>query len=170
MRLDRQAVKAAFALSRRARFVYVTTNGADGYPNTRVMYNLLRIRARAVTKGPARLPEGFSSWLGTNTSSVKVEDARRDPRVCLYYSDNRKFEGLTLTGRVEEVHDRSIRNALWMKGWDIYYKGGIDGGDFTVLRFVAERGRYYHALRVVEFNASLPDKNPDPVEADCVRR
>ncbi len=159
MKNDRQAVRAAFALSRRAKFVCVTTNGTGGYPNTRVMYNLLKIRAKAVAKGPAHLPDGFSSWLGTNTSSVKVAEARRNPRVCLYYSDNRKFEGLTLTGRLEEVQDRQIKSALWMKGWEIYYKGGIDGGDFTVLRFVAERGRYYHGLRVVEFDASLPAEN-----------
>ncbi len=160
MKADKQPIKAAFALSRRARFVYVTTNGAGGYPNTRVMYNLLRIRAKAVAKGPAHLPEGFASWLGTNTSSVKVGEVRLDPRICLYYSDNRTFEGLTLTGRVEEVHDRDIKSALWMRGWDMYYKGGIDGGEFTVLRFVSELGRYYHGLRVVEFDASLPPGNP----------
>ncbi len=151
---DRKAIGAAFALSRRARFVYVTTNGPDGYPNTRMMFNLLRFRARPVAKGPARIAGGFATWLGTNTSSRKVAEARRDARVCLYYSDTRTFEGLTLTGRVEEVHDRPVRHALWTKNWDIYYKGGVEGGDFTVLRFIPERGRYYHALRVVDFDAS----------------
>ncbi len=170
MGIDGQAVRAAFALSRRAKFVYVTTNGADGYPNTRVMYNLPRIRAKAVANGPARLPDGFSSWLGTNTSSVKVADARRDPRVCLYYSDNKKFEALTLTGCIEEVHDRNIKEALWMKGWDMYYRGGVDGGDFTVLRFKPERGRYYHALRILEFNASLPAEPPGSAEGNRVTK
>ncbi len=151
---DRKAIGAAFRLSRRARFVYVTTNGADGYPNTRMMFNLLKFRAAPVAKGPARIAAGFSTWLGTNTSSRKVAEVRRDPRVCLYYSDTKTFEGLTLTGRVEEVHDRPIRHALWTKSWDIYYKGGVEGGDFTVLRFVPETGRYYHALRVVDFDAA----------------
>ncbi len=168
MKMERQAIKAAFALSRRAKFVYVTTNGSGGYPNTRVMYNLLRIRAKAVAKGPAHLEDGFASWLGTNTSSVKVADVRRDPRVCLYYSDNRKFEGLTLTGRVEEVHDREIKSALWMKGWEVYYKGGSEGNDFTVLRFLSERGRYYHGLRVIEFDASLPVAKPGLTEGNRV--
>lgn len=152
---DPQAIAAAFALSRRTKFVYVTTNDASGYPQTRVMFNLLRVRSRPIAKGPAQLPRGFSSWLGTNTSSTKVAQARRDPRACLYYSDNAKFEGLTLTGRLEEVSDRAVKGALWMKGWEIYYAGGLDGGDFTVLRFVPERGRYYHGMRVVEFDATL---------------
>jgi general stress protein 26 len=152
---ERQAIRAAFTLARRARFVYVSTNGPGGYPNTRVMYNLLRFRARIVAKGPASLPDGFASWLGTNTSSGKVGELRRDPRICLYVSDNVKFEGLTLTGRVEEVFDGPIRQALWMKGWERYYPGGIDGDDFTVMRFTPELGRYYHGLRVVEFDASV---------------
>ncbi len=157
---DRKAIGAAFALSRRARFVYVTTNRADGYPNTRMMFNLLRFRAPAVANGAARIGAGFSTWLGTNTSSNKVAEMRRDPRVCLYYSDTKTYEGLTLTGRVEEVHDRPIKQALWTKNWNIYYEGGMEGGDFTVLRFVPETGRYYHALRVVDFDASRESAAP----------
>jgi general stress protein 26 len=152
---DCQAIHAAFALARRARFVYVSTNGPDGYPNTRVMYNLLKFRAKPVAQGPASLPDGFGSWLGTNTSSSKIAELRRDPRVCLYFSDNAKFEGLTLTGLIEEVLDAPIRKAIWMDGWERYYAGGIDGGDFTVLRFVPQQGRYYHGLRVVTFDASI---------------
>ncbi len=153
---ERQAVAAAFALARRARFVYVSTNAPSGHPNTRVMFNLLKKRAKAVKRGAAELPDGFASWLGTNTSSGKVAEMRRDPRVCLYYSDNVAYEGLTVAGHVEEVHDGAIRQALWMKGWERYYAGGIDGGDFTVLRFVPGRGRYYHGLRVVDFDAGAP--------------
>ncbi len=153
---DPQAITAAFALTRRAKFVYVTTNGDGGYPETRVMFNLLKMRNKAVARGPAQLPKGFATWLGTNTSSRKVAQVRHDPRVCLYYSDLSTFEGFTLSGRLEEVHDRAVKGALWMKSWDMYYAGGIDGGDFTVLRFVPERGRYYHGLQVVVFDASLP--------------
>ncbi len=153
---ERRAVAAALALSRRARFVYVSTIGAGGYPNTRVMFNLLRRRAKAVASGPAALPDGFVSWIGTNTSSGKVAEVRRDSRVCLYYSDLVSGEGLTLKGRVEEVDDLPIKRALWTKAWDIYYRGGVEGGDFTVLRFVPERGCYYHALRLVNFDASRP--------------
>lgn len=168
MRDERRAMAAAFALARRAGFVYVSTNGAGGYPNTRVMFNLLKVRARAVAKGAARLPKGFATWLGTNTSSHKVAEARQDPRVCLYYSDNATFEGLTLTGRVEEVHDLPIRQALWAKGWEKYYEGGIEGGDFTVLRFLPERGRYYHGLRVIDFDAA--DAGPMATRRTGARR
>ncbi len=153
---DGTVVQSAFNLVRRSRFVYVTTNGSDGYPNTRVMFNLLKMRARAVAKGPASLPPGFAAWLGTNTSSVKTGEIRRDPRVCLYYAGLASWQGLTLTGTLEEVMDREVKASLWMKGWEMYYSGGLDGGDFTVFRFRPERGRYYHGRSVTAFDASQP--------------
>ncbi len=150
----REAVKAAFTLARRTKFVYVSTNGKGGYPAIRVMYNLLKVRSRAITRGPAALGKTFASWLGTNTSSVKVREARRSPHVCLYYSDNKTFEGLSVTGRLEEVKDDELRRAIYVKSWDVYYPGGMDGGDFTLFRFTPETGKYYHGLQVVEFDAS----------------
>ncbi len=95
---ERRAIEAAGALARRARFVYVSTNGAGGYPNTRVMYNLLNRRAPAIARGAARLSGGFATWLGTNISSGKVAEMRRDPRVCLYYSDNVTFRAEAVRG------------------------------------------------------------------------
>ena len=153
---ESDAIHAAFCLARRSRFVYVTTNSPNGYPNTRVMFNLLKTRARAVATGPATLPDGFDAWLGTNTSSVKTQEARRDPRACLYFASATHWEGLTLTGTLEEILNREIKAALWMKAWDMYYAGGLDGGDFSVFRFHAENGRYYHGLRVAGFDASQP--------------
>ncbi len=151
---EKDAVMAAFALARRARFVYVSTNAPSGYPETRVMYNLLKHRARAIGEGPAALPKGFQSWLGTNTSSSKTGHVKRDPRACLYFADTKTFEGLSLTGRLEEVRDDAIRTAIYARSWDVYYPGGKDGGDFSLFRFVPERGKYYHGLHVSEFDAS----------------
>jgi general stress protein 26 len=154
--LDAASIAAAFALTRRTRFVYVTTNGADGYPNTRVMFNMRKTRASAIARGAARLPDGFATYLNTNTSSLKTAEARHDPRACLYYANTASFHGLTLTGRLEEVSDATIKRALWLAAWDKYYAGGFDGGDYTVFHFVPEHGRIYQGLRVLEFDASLP--------------
>ena len=151
---DQAAMAAAFSLARRARFVYVSTNGPSGFPETRVMYNLLKHRSRAIAKGPAALARGFGSWLGTNTSSAKNKQLRKDPRACLYFADTKTFEGLSVTGRLEEVQDDAIRGAVYTRSWDVYYAGGKDGGDFTLYRFVPQTGRYYHGLHVSEFDAS----------------
>lgn len=154
--MDSTLISASLALARRSDFVFVSTlHDSNGYPDTRVMFNLLKLRAGILAEGPAALDKPFASWLGTNTSSQKVRHIRKDPRVCLNYTDTVSFEGLTLQGTVAEVLDPAIRQAIWTDAWEMYYPGGLDGGDFTVLHFSPERGRYYHGLKVVEFDASM---------------
>ena len=148
--MDSGTLNAAGDLIRRSDFVFVSTlQEPGGFPETRVMFNLARLRGDALDRGPAALSTPFETWLGTNTSSQKVGQLRRDPRLCLYYADTASFEGLSLQGTAEEVLAPEIRAALWMDGWEMYYPGGRDGGDFSVFRFQPLRGRYYHGLQVL---------------------
>ena len=149
-------LSSSLALARRCDFVFVSTlDDGNGFPDIRVMFNLLKVRPGLLQDGPAALAKPFASWLATNTSSQKVRHLRRDSRICLYYADTASFEGLTLQGTASEALDPAIRKAIWMDGWAMYYPGGLEGGDFTVLQFSPERGRYYHGLKVLEFDASL---------------
>jgi general stress protein 26 len=151
--MDTKIRGEALALTRREKFVYVTTLADTGFPETRVVFNLLKVRAKALSSGPARVPSDFANYIGTNTSSRKIGQVRKDSRVCLYYSDNRGFFGCMVQGRVAEVSDPEIRKAIWVPTWKIYYPGGIDGGDFSLLSFTPEYVRYYHNLGVHEFDA-----------------
>jgi general stress protein 26 len=141
----------ALALSMREDFVYVTTVDPSGFPETRVMFNFLKMRAEALSSGPAKVPSDFASYLGTNTSSRKVAQMRNDNRICLYYSDNSSYEGCMVRGRVREVSNPDIKKAVWMPEWDMYYPGGLEGGDFSLFLFAPELVRYYHGLGVHEF-------------------
>ncbi len=143
---------AALALTLREKFVYVTTLD-EGFPETRVMFNLLSQRAKALSYGDGKVPRDFASYLATNTSSRKVRQIRADNRVCLYYSDNDKYEGCMVRGRVAEVTDPKIIAAIWTDDWDMYYYGGRDGGDFTLMAFVPEHIQYYHGLKVTSIDA-----------------
>lgn len=143
---------AALDLTLRSGFVYVTTLDG-GFPETRVMFNLLSHRAQALSSGDARVTRDFASYLGTNTSSRKVSQMREDDRVCLYYSDNEGYEGCMVRGRVREVTDPAIIAAVWTDDWNMYYHGGRDGGDFTLMAFVPVLVRYYHGLKVTAFDA-----------------
>jgi general stress protein 26 len=149
---DKVAREAALALTKRSKFVYVTTVDQTGFPETRVMFNLLKVRAKPLSSGAA-VKRDFANYIGTNTSSKKVAQMRKDDRVCLYYSDNLKFEGCMVRGRVVEVTDAEIRKAVWTPSWKMYYYGGIDGGDFSLLAFEPETVKYYHGLSVREFPA-----------------
>ena len=151
--MDDSIRKDALELTLREQFVYVSTLDAGGYPETRVMFNMLWHRAQALSSGAAKVPREFASYLGTNTSSRKVAQMRADPRACLYYSDNAKYQGCMVRGRVSEVTDAAVRKAVWTPDWDMYYRGGMDGGDFSLFLFVPETVRYYHGLAVHEFGA-----------------
>ena len=147
----------ALALIKRVKFVYLSGLDEEGGPETRVLFNLRKVRSKALAAGLAALGEGFRNYLGTNTSSRKVAQLKRDNRVCLYYSDNVQFEGCSVKGRLIEVTDKPTREAVYAKSWDMYYPGGLDGGDFSLFRFEPEGVRYYHGLRVLSFDARQGD-------------
>ncbi len=152
------AMAEARELMRRTEFVYLSSLDDEGLPETRVLFNLLKHRAEACARGPAALdPAGFASYIGTNASSRKAAQLREDGRCHLYFSDNASYQGFGLKGKAVEVLDPAIRAAVYAESWDMYYPGGRDGGDFLLLRFEPEAGRYYHGLRVVEFGAR-PEK------------
>ncbi len=141
------------ALIDRVKFVYLSSLDESGGPETRVLFNLRKVRAKALASGPAALGEGFGNYLGTNTSSRKVAQLRKDGRACLYYSDNAKFQGCSVRGRLVEVADPEVKKAVYVKAWDMYYPGGFDGGDFSLFKFEPESIRYYHGLKVLSFDA-----------------
>jgi general stress protein 26 len=150
----RRAMAESRSLMRRMDLVTISTLDDEGRPEARVVFNLLAHRAQAMGGGPAGLdPEGFSSYMGTNASSRKVAQLKRDGRCHLYFHDSATLQGLGLSGTMDEVADPAVRAAIYIDAWDRYYPGGRDGGDFCLMRFKPEKGRYYHGLNVVEFDA-----------------
>jgi len=84
-------------------------------------------------------------WFSTNTSSEHVAQLERDPRACVYFAEwaESPWRGLTLGGRMEVLRDRASRERLWEDGCERYYPKGVDDPDYTVLRFTADRAKYY---------------------------
>lgn len=144
--------QSALALVLCSDFTVLSTLDDTGAPDARIIFNLRKARAPVFTAGPAALPAGFATWIATNTSSRKVRELRNDPRGSLYYFDTATFEGLTVQGTFEEILDHDIRAAIWVDGWNMFYPGGLDGGDFSVFRFHPAKARYYHGLSVLEFD------------------
>lgn len=110
----------------------------EGYPVVKAMFNMEY--------------EGLSRfWLGTNISSEKVRQFRENPKACLYFVDMEGFHGLTLTGTMEVLEDSDLKERLWREGFEMYYPKGVTDPDYCVLRFTAEKARYYHALEKINF-------------------
>lgn len=103
------------------------------------------------TDGRIQVRRVFCTWhrglarhlISTNTSSEHVASLLRDSRASLYFADDRRFEGLNLTGRAVIRTERPWKELLWHDGDEKYYPRGIDDEDYCILEFIADGGRFY---------------------------
>lgn len=133
-----EAEGEGLALVNNAKIAMLGTNGNDGYPNIKAMI-------KAENQGLNRI------WFSTNTSSKRVAQLLRDPKACVYFVDCDQWKGLMLVGTVEVLQDAESRQRLWTEGNERYYPLGVTDPDYSVLRFTARWGNYYHALSNVTF-------------------
>ena len=137
--MDKQeAMAEGLQLVERSKICLLGTNGEDGFPNVKAMMNAKH--------------EGINKiWLSTNTSSRRVQQLKKDNRVCVYYVDDQDFKGLMLTGTIRILQDLESRQMLWADGDERYYPLGVEDPDYSVLCFTADKGNYYHKLNNITF-------------------
>ena len=118
---------------------FVGSVDADGFPNMKAML-------------PPRKREGIHSfWFTTNTSSMRVSQYRKNPNACVYFYDKRFFRGVMLKGTMEVLEDAPTKEMIWQDGDTMYYPGGVADPDYCVLKFTAQRGRYYANFKSEDF-------------------
>ncbi len=132
-----EAVEEGLSLANRSTIGMLGTYG-DGYPDVRAMI-------KNKNEGPKTI------WFTTNTSSRKIEQLKENPKACVYFVDSDKWMGLRLVGIVDILQDPESRQRLWREGFERYYPSGVSDPDYSVLRFKAQRGSYYHNLTDVSF-------------------
>ena len=81
--------------------------------------------------------------ISTNTGSSHIKELLKNDNVCIYFSDDKAFEGVCLFGKAVIHFDREYKELLWNEGDEKYYPKGIDDEDYCILEIVAETGRYY---------------------------
>jgi general stress protein 26 len=133
-----KAVEEALALADKSGIAILGTNGENGYPNSKAMIKM-------ENEGLKRI------WLSTNTSSKRVGQLVGNPKACVYFGDFEQWMGLMLVGDVDVLRDAESRQRLWRDGFEKYYPLGAADPDYSVLRFTARWGNYYHALSNVTF-------------------
>ena len=110
---------------------FISSVDASGFPNTKAM---LAPRKR----------EGIKTfYFTTNTSSMRVSQYRKKPKACIYFCDKRFFRGVMLKGTMEVLEDAASKKMIWREGDTMYYSKGVTDPDYCVLKFTANKGRYY---------------------------
>jgi general stress protein 26 len=135
---EEEAIAEGLALANQAKIAMLGTKGDDGYPNIKAMIKVENQGLKTI-------------WFSTNTSSKRVAQLLHDPKACVYFVDFDQWKGLMLVGTVEVLQDAESRKRLWTEGDERYYPLGVTDPDYSVLRFTAKWGNYYHALSNVTF-------------------
>lgn len=127
----RDAEKTIGNIIDKQKLAYLSSVDGDGFPITKAML-------------APRIREGLKTfYFSTNTSSLKVENFRSNPKACIYFCDRRFYRGIMLKGNVEVLVDAESKEMLWQSGDTMYYSKGVTDPDYCVLRFTATEGRYY---------------------------
>lgn len=121
----------------RTSFIAYVDNG--GFPITKAM---LKPRERNGIK---------EIYFSTNTSSNKVKCFKQNNKASVYFVDRRFFRGISLIGTVEVIETPELKERIWQKGDEMYYKEGVTDPDYCVLKFTAFKGRYYSNFKSEDF-------------------
>ncbi|WP_410497286.1 pyridoxamine 5'-phosphate oxidase family protein [Cellulosilyticum sp. ST5] len=119
---------------------FISSVDEEGFPNTKAML-------------PPRRREGIKVfYFSTNTSSMRVQQYKSNPKACLYFCDKRFFRGVMLKGTVEVLEDKESKEMIWQEGDTMYYSKGVADPDHCVLRITIHSGRFYSQFKSEDFN------------------
>ena len=118
---------------------FISSVDENGYPNTKAML------------APVKREGIKTFYWHTNSPSMRIKQYRNNPKACIYFCDKRFFRGVMLKGTMEVVENYDIKKEIWKDEFSMYYQDGMDGGDFILLRFTAETGRYYSNFKSENF-------------------
>jgi general stress protein 26 len=149
---EEQVILLGTLLMEEAETACLTTVDKDGYPKSRAMLNLRNpTRYPALKTFFAEYGGDLTVYFSTNTSSKKFQQLKENPKVSVYYCHPSTWRGLTLVGDMEIIYDPKIKHALWQPDWTMYYPGGPEDPDHTVLKLVPHSAAYYANLSVLNW-------------------
>jgi general stress protein 26 len=118
---------------------FISSVDENGFPNTKAML-------------PPVKRDGIKTFYWhTNSPSMRIKHYRSNPKACIYFYDKRFYRGVMLKGTMEVLDNKKIKKELWKDDFSVYYKGGVNGGDYIILKFIAETGRYYSNFNSEDF-------------------
>ena len=118
---------------------FINSVDEDGFPNSKAML-------------PPRKREGIKTlYFTTNTSSMRVQQYRKNSRASVYFCDKRFFRGVMLKGTMEVLEDSETKELIWRDGDILYYPLGVTDPDYCVLKFTAQSGRFYSNFKSESF-------------------
>jgi len=149
---EKEAKQLSLELMEIAETAYLTIDHND-FPQTRAMLNLRRKgQFPGLTTLFDKHQEDFLPYFTTNTSSPKIDQIKKNPKVSVYYCKPDEWRGLMLGGEIKIITDKDVKEAIWQEGWEMYYPNGIHDPDYTILCLRPIVAKYYHQLKFAQFS------------------
>ena len=128
-----------FIKKQHVAFIASVDNG--GFPNMKAMLMPRKI-------------DGNNFYFTTNTSSVRVNQYRKNEKASIYFFNKGclHYEGVMLIGTMEVLENAAVKQTLWRMGDKMFYKKGVTDPDYCVLKFTAAKGRHYLDLKTESFD------------------
>lgn len=123
---EERVLAAARETMKAARYCFLITLDESGDAQARLM-------------DPFDPEPDMKVWLGTNRTTRKVPQMRRDPRATLAYYDAAGVGYVTLIGRVRLVDDVKERERRWKEEWRSFYPDGPTGSTYLLIEFTPTR-------------------------------
>lgn len=126
---------------RKQKVSFICSVDDNGDPNVKAMLK------------PRKMNGLKEFYFSTNTSSLRVKQFQNNPNASIYFYHKGliKYTGIMLVGKMEVLTDQETKDMIWRKGDTMFYKKGVKDPDYCVLKFTAERGRYYCDLETKDF-------------------
>ncbi len=134
-------MKKIMSIIEKSEAAYLATVDSDGKPEIRALLNLCNPKKYKKLVGKALKQEGeqLVLYFTTNTSSNKVQRIRNNHNAAVYFCEPEKFNGICVSGTIEEVTDEAVKEEFWQTGWLIYYHKGKKDPDYTLLKLTSTK-------------------------------
>jgi len=90
-------------------------------------------------------------YFDSNNGSNRAKHWKENPAACIYFYGKPIYRGVMLSGTMEIINDMELKKLHWKPGMKHIYKGGVTDPDYCILKFTADKGRYYSMFKSEDF-------------------
>jgi general stress protein 26 len=132
--------------------VYLATVDEEGLPHIRAVSNLRDKRHYPDLEGFFRqLENPFVTYVTTYAGSGKARQIRRNARVALYYCRPECFLGVMLSGSMDVVRSKAVKESLWQEEWVAFWSKGPGDRRYRAYRFEPDGARGWNSEETFRF-------------------
>ncbi len=89
----------------------------------------------------AKASEAGEIWFASGRSSGKNAEIQADPNVSVTFQSKKQY--VTLSGTAAIITDRSVVQSMWKEPWKVWFPGGPDDPEVTLIKVTPQRGEYW---------------------------